>query len=599
MARVDEKIKKFREENPPNTPFFSFEYFPPKTDLGVTNLYERFDRMAALNPLWIDVTWGAGGSTADKTMEICINALKFHGMDVMMHLTCTNMPVEELHKALTTCKENGICNILALRGDPPAGINAGEWKQIEGGFAHATDLVKYIRKEFGDYFCIGVAGYPEAHLESESKEQDLKHLKEKIDAGGNLIVTQLFYDNDEFASFVKSCRDMGITVPILPGIMPIQSYPGFQKMTTLCKTKVPQKMYDALEPVKDDEQKVKDVGVDLAVDMCKELLAKGVPGLHFYTLNLESSVLRIIEGLKIRAENVAQRKMPWTPSVCKDRKDEAVRPIFWANRPHSYIKRTQVWDDFPNGRFGNRASPAYGDFEDVFSSFSKESAAKVKSERLAMWGTPKSIDDISSVFVDFLQGKVKKLPWCNEGPSPETNFVLKQMKRMNQLGLLTVNSQPRCNGVLSTDPYVGWGPVNGFVYQKAYCEFFCSPQILGKLIAGFEKQNLKFFGYTAVNQKGEVKSNVKEDSVNAVTWGVFPGQEIIQPTVVDYKSFMTWKDEAFALWNDWIGLYEAGTESKKLLQEVKDTYFLVNIVDNDFVRGDLVNDLNEMLQQQN
>merc|ERR1719230_502851 len=160
--------------------------------------------------MWVDVTWGAGGSTADKTLEICINALRYHGLDVMMHLTCTNMEKEALHRALTTCKENGICNILALRGDPPAGINAGEWKQIEGGFAHATDLVKYIRKEFGDFFCIGVAGYPEGHLESESKEDDLKHLKEKIDAGGELIVTQLFYDNQEFLSFVKRCREIGI-----------------------------------------------------------------------------------------------------------------------------------------------------------------------------------------------------------------------------------------------------------------------------------------------------------------------------------------------------------------------------------------------------
>merc|ERR1719163_658616 len=189
--------------------------------------------------MWIDVTWGAGGSTAEKTMEICTNAHKFHGLDVMMHLTCTNMPVEKLREALTQCKELGICNILALRGDPPAGID-GKWEQVEGGFAYATDLVKYIRQEFGDYFCIGVAGYPEAHLESKSKEDDLKHLKEKVAAGGDLIVTQLFYDTQEFLGFVKSCRELGI-------------------------------------------------------EMCQELLASGVPGLHFYTLNLEGSVMRIID----------------------------------------------------------------------------------------------------------------------------------------------------------------------------------------------------------------------------------------------------------------------------------------------------------------
>merc|ERR1719498_1558211 len=546
--------------------------------------------------MWVDVTWGAGGSTADKTKEICVNALKFHGLDVMMHLTCTNMPKEKLREALQQCKEAGICNILALRGDPAPGINAGDFQQVEGGFKYATDLVKYIRQEFGDYFCIGVAGYPEVHLESSSREDDLKHLKEKVDAGGELIVTQLFYDNQEFLNFVKACREMGITCPILPGIMPIQSYTGFKKMTQLCKTKVPDHINEGLEPLKDDEQKVKDYGVKVGVDMCKELLKNGVPGLHFYTLNLESAVMRIIDGLQLRPEHVSTRKLPWKQSVEDSRQNETVRPIFWANRPASYIKRTKVWDDFPNGRFGSRASPAYGDVTDVFVSFSKESADKVKSERLLMWGAPTDLKGLCGVFEKFLTGGVKKLPWCQEAPSPETNFVLKQVKKMNQQGLLTINSQPRVNGVLSTDPYVGWGPADGFVYQKAYCEFFCSPETLEKLLVGFERERLKFFTYTAVNLKGEVRTNVKENSVNAVTWGVFPGEEIIQPTVVDYRSFMAWKDEAFALWNEWVDLYDDGTPSRKLLQDVRDSYYLVNIVDNDFVRGDLCHDIAPLLK---
>merc|ERR1719162_1585755 len=199
--------------------------------------------------MWVDVTWGAGGSTAEKTLEICINALKYHGLDVMMHLTCTNMVKEDLHKALTTCKENGICNILALRGDPPAGVNTGEFKACEGGFAYAVDLVKYIREEFGDYFCIAVAGYPEGHLEATSFDDDMKHLKEKVDAGADLIVTQLFYDNDGFLEYVDKCKKMGINIPILPGIMPIQSYGGFSRMTSLCKTKVPPHINETLEPV--------------------------------------------------------------------------------------------------------------------------------------------------------------------------------------------------------------------------------------------------------------------------------------------------------------------------------------------------------------
>merc|ERR1719352_2170088 len=216
--------------------------------------------------MWIDVTWGAGGSTSEKTLELCINALKVHGLNVMMHLTCTNMEKEKLLEALQECKHNGIRNILALRGDPPAGVNTGEWKQVEGGFAYATDLVKYIRAEFGDYFCIGVAGYPEGHLEATSFEDDMKHLEEKVDAGADLIVTQLFYDNPSFLEYVDKCKAMGITIPILPGIMPIQSYAGFNKMTTLCKTKVPSFIPQILDPVKDDAEKVKDAGVQIGID---------------------------------------------------------------------------------------------------------------------------------------------------------------------------------------------------------------------------------------------------------------------------------------------------------------------------------------------
>jgi len=595
MAKITDKIKKFQEENP-NTPYFSFEFFPPKTDLGVVNLYERFDRMAALNPMWVDVTWGAGGSTADKTMEICVNALQYHGLDVMMHLTCTNMPKEKLQEALQQCKDHGIRNILALRGDPPAGINKGEWKQVEGGFAHATDLIAHIKKEFGDWFCIGCAGYPENHMESTSKEDDLKYMKMKVDAGADLVVTQLFYDNQEFLNFVKACRLQGITVPILPGIMPIQSYAGFKKMTELCKTKVPPHISEALEKVKDDESKVKDYGVECGVEMCKELLANGVPGLHFYTLNLESAVLRIIDGLKIRPENKAARPMPWKQAVTNERSKESVRPIFWANRPASYIKRTKVWDDFPNGRFGSRASPAYGRVEDVFISFSKESEGKMMEERLAMWGEPKSLADVAEVFNGFLTGKVKKLPWCAESPSAETNFLLKQLKSLNAAGLFTINSQPRCNAALSTDPYLGWGPENGFVYQKSYVEFFCSKETMEMIMAGFERERkLNFLSYTAVNSKGDTKSNVPENSVNAVTWGVFPGQEIIQPTVVDRSSFMAWKDEAFALWNDWISCV-SGDDSKKFITEMRDNYYLMSIVDNDFVRGDLCNSLIDLVK---
>jgi len=449
-------------------------------------------------------------------------------------------------------------------------------------------LVKYIRAEYGDYFCIAVAGYPEGHLEATSFDDDMKHLKEKVDAGSDLIVTQLFYDNASFLEYVDKCRKMGITIPILPGIMPIQSYAGFNKMTTLCKTKVPPHIPERLDNVKDDAEKVKDEGVQICIEQCKELIEKGTPGLHFYTLNLESSVMRIVQGLGLVPDWTASRSLPWKQSADKTRQAEDVRPIFWANRPGSYVRRTATWDDFPNGRFGDRASPAYGDFG--FVSYSRESGDKAAEGLRTMWGAcPMKAEDVSKVFVGFIKNEVKKLPWCSECPAKETNFIAKQLTKMNSLGLLTINSQPRVNASLSTDPYVGWGPSGGFIYQKAYCEFFCTKELLDKIIAGIGKNST--FGYMAVNKKGEKFGNVKDDSVNAVTWGVFPGREIMQPTVVDVKSFMAWKDEAFSLWGEWSSIYADGTGSRKLIESIADSYYLVNIVDNNFVCGDLLNDL--------
>eukprot|EP00597_Dinobryon_sp_UTEXLB2267_P004201 CAMPEP_0170065062 /NCGR_PEP_ID=MMETSP0019_2-20121128/5295_1 /TAXON_ID=98059 /ORGANISM="Dinobryon sp., Strain UTEXLB2267" /LENGTH=292 /DNA_ID=CAMNT_0010271847 /DNA_START=376 /DNA_END=1254 /DNA_ORIENTATION=+ len=260
--------------------------------------------MIQKNPVWVDVTWGAGGSTADSTFTICEDIVKKFGADVMMHLTCTNMEVSIINEVLEKCKKAGIRNILALRGDPPAGQ---EWKKIEGGFANAVDLVKYIRKLYGDYFCIGVAGYPEGHVDCNGDlVLDMEHLKAKVDAGADLIVTQLFYSTDLFVDYVKRCRAAGVKVPIFPGIMPIQSYAGFKRMTELCKTYVPPSLLDALEPIKDDADKVKAFGVELSKTMCEAIRAQcgpqamgadGVFGLHFYTLNSDVAVMQILQRL--------------------------------------------------------------------------------------------------------------------------------------------------------------------------------------------------------------------------------------------------------------------------------------------------------------
>jgi methylenetetrahydrofolate reductase (NADPH) len=270
--------------------------------------------MVALGPAFCDITWGAGGSTADLTLDIAARMQSEVGVETMMHLTCTNMPASKIDEALAKCKAAGITNILALRGDPPKGEDA--FTTVEGGFACALDLVKHIKAQHGDAFGIAVAGYPEAHPDAivddpaamkAAYDADLAYLKQKVDAGADFVVTQLFYDVDIFIQFEKDCRAAGIAVPILPGIMPIQSYGGFKRMTAFCKTKVPADIAAALEAVKDDEEAVKRYGVELGTAMCRRLLDAGAPGVHLYTLNLENTAVAILEGLGlVSAEREAE-----------------------------------------------------------------------------------------------------------------------------------------------------------------------------------------------------------------------------------------------------------------------------------------------------
>jgi len=594
MPKIIDRIKAFQKDNA-DKKFFSFEYFPPKTEAGVRNLQTRLDKMCSINPLWIDVTWGAGGSTCDTTLEICESALECCGVDVLMHLTCTNTTTESLRVVLERCKEKGLCNILALRGDPPK--DQENWVATEGGFNNASDLVKFIRAEFGDYFCIGVAAYPEGHIENDDREQDTQYFVDKVNAGADFAITQLFYDNKTYLDYCKKVQGMGVPKDfcIFPGIMPIQSYGGFTRMTEFCKTFVPQEIKDALEPIQNDDVAVKEYGIELGVKMARELLLGGCPGIHIYTLNLETSAMSIVRELGLVDDSKASRGKPWKGSNVRNRQKEDVRPIFWAQRGRSYIERTRAWDDFPNGRFGSIESPAYGEFQ--YSGWSGVSA-KEKEARKEQWQF-EGVAGLSKTFVDFLKGEnnVKTLPWCPERPGDETTCLRKQLIKLCNAGYLTVNSQPRVNGAISTDPLFGWGPPRGVVYQKAYVEFFCSPEGLDKIAKGFTKEKYPEVTYIAVSKDGTVKSNedVDELAITAVTWGVFPGQEVQQPTVVDFHSFMAWKDEAFTLWNDWYEAMPTGDANRELLNNVRDTWYLVNIVDNNFLCGDLFVNMGEMV----
>ena len=486
-------------------------------------------------------------------------------------------------------QENGLSNILALRGDPPEGTES--WKKHKHGFKYGIDLVHFIRREFGDNFFLGVGGYPDSHQEQSDIDVDISYLKEKVDAGSDIVITQLFYDVDKFLAFRDKCTTIGINVPIIPGIMPIHNYARFIKFTQFCKISIPTSVTKSIESIKNDDSSVIKYGIDQATTMCEKLIKEGVPGLHFYTLNLEHSVSEILELLGLTSDQGSVRELPWRQSAAGDRKTtEDVRPIYWSNRPVSYLTRTETWDDFPNGRWGDITSPTFGELNQYHAIRAGSKSDKVKIRRKKLWGEPKSIKDLTKVFVSFCEGKINSLPWCEIPLAIESKQISKELTKLNESGFFTINSQPKVNGAPSEDPDVGWGAPGGRVYQKAYLEFFTSKDKLDKLLDTMT--SLENISYQAINRSGDLISNLPESSINAVTWGVFPGKEIVQPTIVDTRSFFIWKDEAFGLWIiDWANIYDRESESYKLLNKVYETYYLVNIVDNNFVDGDLLKNI--------
>eukprot|EP00918_Siedleckia_nematoides_P003362 GHVU01007610.1.p1 GENE.GHVU01007610.1~~GHVU01007610.1.p1 ORF type:complete len:563 (-),score=133.58 GHVU01007610.1:56-1744(-) len=506
-----------------------------------------------------------------------------------MHLTCVGASAEGVRDVLTRCKEIGIQNILALRGDPPNG--AESWVQQEGGFSHAIDLVRFIRAEFGDYFCVVVGGYPEGHLENSDPEDDLQRLKEKCDAGGEVIITQLFYDVTRYNDFVRRVRKMGVTAVILPGLLPIQSLAAFNKVTKWCRTFVPASIRERLEQIGDDDQSVKEYGVELCIEMCQDILIeRTAPGLHFYTMNLEWSVMAVIEGLDLVVRHQPNREFPWRQLLGERGKTEAVRPIFWANRPSSYARRTAQWDEFPNGRWGLRDSPAYGEIDQIVISASTDPTDRSVQRKREMWGEAENRVQVEAVFVKFVRGDagVTRLPWCSERVQKETVTVMEQLIKLIRCGLLTINSQPRVNGANASDPIYGWGPKGGLCFQKAYLEFFVHPRMFEEVLLPALKAGRYLSWMAAAKDDVALRwSNYEAGAVNAVTWGVFPRSQIMQPTVVDVESFLSWKEEAVKLWDEWRLLYPEGSRGHNTISKIQSEWVLVNIVDEDYHRGDL------------
>lgn len=666
MDKITDKIAAL----PADASYFSLEFFPPKTAMGFSNLRDRLHRMErALRPLFVNVTWGAGGSTAQRSLELAELCQRELGMTTCLHLTCTNMSRRLIDKALEDAKVLGVRNILALRGDPPRKDEyrdeADDQEEDGDEFVWAVDLVKYIRKNHGDYFCIGVAAYPEGHADEshpmgQSLEHDLPSLIEKTQAGADFIMTQLFFDVDAYNKFERTLREhpSGVfqTIPIMPGLMPIQSYQMIKRTTKLSHATMPDDILARLDAVKGDDERVKMVGVDILsemVDQIKEIKNRtpGPKGFHFYTLNLEKAVSFILERtdlipeaaedevavtddpiplslpvLRVNGTNSSRgrgrshsRTSRRHSSVGSDPHNRVIvsgrattHPEWEASGQEAAIPaeainsrantlaisegegvlgREATWDDFPNGRFGDSRSPAYGEIDGYGVSIHMSVTQAIK-----YWGHPTKREDINDLFIKHIEGELAAIPWSEEELLPESSTIKPHLLKLNSKGWWTVASQPAVNGERSSHDTYGWGPQHGFVFQKAFVEFFLPASdwavLKDRLCSPEMRDSICFY---ASNAKGEFISSDAEGGLNhsdgstgtnAVTWGVFPGKEIVTPTIIEEVSFRAWSEEAFGIWAEWSKVYGRQSDSQKLLREIREECWLVNVIHNDFVERD-------------
>ena len=283
---------------------FSFEFFPPKTEQGIEKLRGVSQKLAGKNPCFFSVTFGAGGSTQERTLETVIEIKNNTGIDVAPHLSCIGSTRERIHQILNTYIDNGIHHLVALRGDMPSGMHT------PGEFRYANELVEFIRSETGQHFFIEVAAYPEFHPQAANADTDIRNFKRKVDAGADAALTQYFYNVDAYVAFVDNCERLGVAIPIVPGIMPITNYSNLVRFSDACGAEIPRWIRKRLEGFGDDSASIKAFGLDVTTELCRKLLDIGAPGLHFYTMNQSGPTLTIWDNLGLSNDKSARASRP-------------------------------------------------------------------------------------------------------------------------------------------------------------------------------------------------------------------------------------------------------------------------------------------------
>lgn len=680
MVKISDKLAELGDGNG----FVSLEFFPPKTDSGLKNLLARIQRMSIINPLFINITWGAGGSTAEKSLELAAYCQREFNLTTCLHLTCTNTNRAIIDDALARAKQAGIQNILALRGDPPRAEVLDDIEDVaalNNGFTYAVDLVKYIREQHGDYFAIGVAAYPDGHVDGADNtdqdfQNDLPFLVEKVKAGADFIITQLFFDVDQYLTFEAKVLEIPElqSIPIIPGLIPINNYQLFQRVSRLSHASIPKSILSRFPlQIQNDDKKVKEIGIEILSDVIDKLYTQSksrIKGFHFYTLNLEGSIAKLVTTSKVLqkfthfdSENSSKAGTPEpvnaktvsynnkiiseddqqqsnNTSYLTDNKQEigklhdanklSKKEILAISTGAGTLGKEATWDEFPNGRFGDSRSPAYGEIDGYGPSL--KVPFSVKDPIKELWGTPHNLADIRELFIDFLSKKIPALPFSDLEISAETLLIQEELFEINSKYWFSLSSQPAINGCPSSDSVFGWGARNGYLYQKAYIELLILKKdwesVLKPKIDFYNRQNdygsdensknneISYYvaGSTNTNTKQDKQSSYFDTNIcpnnraTAVTWGVFPNKEIVQTTIIEEQSFKAWKDEAFKILLEWANLYlikwknfkakegeEEEEEEKlkakyenayKLIRSIVDDFYLVTIFANDFQEED-------------
>jgi methylenetetrahydrofolate reductase (NADPH) len=475
---------------------FSFEFFLPDSEQGALELRPRIVRYASTDPLFVDIACPGDAFSVRQAMRICAHSKRVAGLPAMLHIGSVALPAAEVRSLLRDARQAGVTNLL---------VECAELH--EGSGSRSAELVRFIRAEFGDAFCLGVTGFPPGgNSESGSYADDLRLLRAKQDAGAEFVVTRHVLDAQDFVRFRSDAAAAGVTVPIVCSVLPLHNFDNFMQLNAHCGLALPPALVAELSSLRDEPTQLRELAIRRTAQLCRELLSHGAAALHFVTMNLESSTWALLSDLGFAGPTAASRRLfPWRPSGDEGRAGEDVRPIHWSNHPESYVERTAGWGGYSGPWTGRGAARVY---QPPLQELLIPPWAGTPEERRAMWGSaPTTARDVWEVFVRFIEGRVPRLPWSPAALLPETHVISDQLVQLNRAGFLTINSQPRLNAARSDDSTYGWGGTGGYVYQKAYIECFAPPTHVSALMDVCRSHTS--ITYHAVDAAGNAYSNCR------------------------------------------------------------------------------------------